>query len=227
MATNDLTLGEELMLLSLDDDKGVAKEQQRVGYAVAGAALVELALAGRIEVTDEKAPKVLVRDAAPVGVAPLDGVLASVAGREKPRTAQDWVSRLASDTVKSARESLVDRGLVREEHKKVLGIFPRQTFPEADGGPEAALRQRLSDVLVAGAEPDERTAALVVVLHGAGLSKLLVPEDRSVTAKELDARMKEIAASHWAAKAVRRTIEGVQAAVIAAVMIPTIVTTTA
>lgn len=63
----ETTLGEQLLLLSLDDESGTEKESMNVSYAIAAASLVELALAGRVEVHDDQ---VTVHDAAPLGIPP-------------------------------------------------------------------------------------------------------------------------------------------------------------
>lgn len=46
-----ITLAEEIMLLSLDDESGSVKQRQSVGWAVAGALLLELVLAERVRVS--------------------------------------------------------------------------------------------------------------------------------------------------------------------------------
>lgn len=45
-----ITLAEEIMLLSLDDESGAARQRQSAGWAVAGALLLELVLAERVSV---------------------------------------------------------------------------------------------------------------------------------------------------------------------------------
>ncbi len=45
-----VTLAEEIVLLSLDDESGAAKEKQSAAWAVAGGILLDLVLAGRVTV---------------------------------------------------------------------------------------------------------------------------------------------------------------------------------
>ncbi len=85
---------------------------------------------------------------------------------------------LDPDAVNAARERLLERGLVREEKKRVWGVFPTRRYPEADGSVERELRDTLASVVHEGAEPDERTAALLGLLHGAGLQNWLSPTRR-------------------------------------------------
>ncbi|WDV51852.1 GPP34 family phosphoprotein [Streptomyces coeruleorubidus] len=212
------TLGEQILLLSLDDESGAAKESAKVAPAVSAALLVELALAGRIDVTDDK---VTVADATPLGDPALDSALADIAGRDKPGTTKDWITRLKTDAMAWAKRGLIEKGLVREEKKKVFGIFPVRLYPEADGSVEAAVRQRLDAVVLRGAAPDERTASLVALLHGAKLHRLAFPD---AGAREVRAAMESVSHGQWSATAVRQVVRAAEEAL--AVIIAVSVTTT-
>ena len=85
-----LTLPEEIMLLTLEDETGkvecVSFWAGYVGYkhAVAGAVLAELALQDRVEITGEgKALKVGLLDATPMGSDFVDACLGVVAGDDE------------------------------------------------------------------------------------------------------------------------------------------------
>ncbi|MFD3485456.1 GPP34 family phosphoprotein [Streptomyces sp. NPDC058665] len=217
----ETTLGEQLLLLSLDDESGVEKQAANVSYAIAAASLVELALAGRVEVHDDQ---VTVRDAAPLGDPTLDAALADLSGdqKRKPRRTKEWIEHLKKGAVAGTTKSLVGKGLLREEKKKVLGLFPVRRYPEADGSVEAALRQRLDEVVMRGADPDERTASLVALLHGAKLHGLLYQKPQLATART---NMEKIAHGQWAGSAVRRAVKAAEDA-LTAIVVVTVVTTT-
>lgn len=215
------TLGEQLLLLSLDDESGIEKESMNVSYAIAAASLVELALAGRVQVHDDQ---VTVRDAAPLGDPTLDAALADISGEEKrkPRSTKEWIEHLRKGAVAGTTESLVGKGLIREEKKKVLGLFPVRRYPEADGSVESALRQRLDEIVLRGAAPDERTASLVALLHGAKLHGLLYQKPQLATAK---VNMEKVAHGRWAGPAVRQAVKAAEDA-LTAIVVMTVVTTT-
>ncbi|GAB3967677.1 GOLPH3/VPS74 family protein [Streptomyces sparsus] len=216
--TASATLGEQLLLLSLDDESGTAKESAKVAPAIAAAELVELALAGRIDVTDDR---VTVVDATPLGEPALDAALEAVAAREKPGNTKDWVDRLKTDAVARANAGLIDKGLVREEKKKVLGLFPVRRYPEADGSVEAAVRRRLHAVVLEGAAPDERTASLVALLHGAKLHRLAFPD---ADARRVEKAMEAISRDEWSAASVRHVVKAAEDALMTII---TVTTTTA
>lgn len=209
------TLGEQLLLLSLDDTSGAAKDSARVTPAIAAAALVELALAGRIDVDDDL---VGVVDATPTGIAGLDDTLAALAGRAEPDRAENWINRLKTDAVAQAKAGLIAKGLVREETKKILGLFPVRRYPEVDGAVEAAVRQRLEEVVLQGAAPDERTASLVALLHGAKLHRLAFP---GADLKRVESATAAVAQGQWSVAAVRRVVKAAEDALAVLVVVTT------
>jgi len=212
------TLGEQLLLLSLDDESGTAKESAKVALAISAASLVELALAGRIDVADDK---VTVIDTTPLGEPGLDSALAAIGGKDRPGRAKDWITQGKTDAVARANAGLVEKGLVREEKKKVLGLFPVRRYPEADGSVEAAVRQRLDAVVLRGATPDARTASLVALLHGAKLHRLAFPD---ADARRVTAAMESVSHGQWSATAVRQAVKAAEDAL--ATIIAVTVTTT-
>jgi hypothetical protein len=78
---------------------------------------------------------------------------------------QDVLSRLAS------------QGLVREERGRARGIFPTMHWPAEDPAHGAWLRAELSQVLVHGLEPTQRTAALASLLSAVDAVPKVVPSD--------------------------------------------------
>ncbi len=207
-----VTLAEEIMLLSLDDESGAARQRQAVGWAVAGGLLLELVLAERVTV---KGKYLALADDTPTGEELLDGRLGLIGtwlrGRSKRRVT-DWLTKDQAKAVGAAVERLRARGVVSVEESKVFGVFPRRRYPEADGAVERALRERLTAVVIEGAEPDERTAGFVALLHAAKLHRLAFPD---LPRGQVTSRMAEIAAGQWAAESVRAAIRDMQAAMVA------------
>ncbi|MFC7934301.1 GOLPH3/VPS74 family protein [Streptomyces cinereoruber] len=207
-----VTLAEEIMLLSLDDESGAAKEKQSAAWAVAGGILLDLVLAGRVAVDGGR---LRVADRTPTDVPLLDERLRRItewAGRRSraPKTTE-WLTKDYAKAVKATTESLRGRGLVRAEQRKVMGLFPVTRYPEADGSVERELRDRLRAVVLDGAEPDTRTAGLLALVHGAKLHRVAFPD---VPRKEIAPRLEEIAAGQWASEDVRRAIRDMQAAMV-------------
>ncbi|MFJ7265012.1 GPP34 family phosphoprotein [Streptomyces globosus] len=211
-----VTLAEEIMLLSLDDESGLAKQRQAAGWAVAGGILLELVLAGKVSVIGKHFELV---DTTPTGDSLLDSRTALIEtwmrGRGKRRMTE-WLMKDQPKAVAAALKSLCKRGVVVEEEHRALGVFPIRRYPEADGAVERELRERLRAVVLDGAEPDTRTAGLIALIHSAKLHRLAFPDGHR---KQVASRMEEVATGQWAAESVRAAIRDMQAAMVAVTVI--------
>ena len=88
-----LTMPERLLLISIDHRGRPRDPRSTLGHALAGAALTELLLAGRLRYDDGR---VVAATAGPTGEPLLDEVVTEIRGEERPRTLKWWVQRLAS-----------------------------------------------------------------------------------------------------------------------------------
>ncbi|MEV1043704.1 GPP34 family phosphoprotein [Streptomyces sp. NPDC049916] len=212
-----VSLGEEIMLLSLDDASGAAKGEGAARWGVAAGMLLELVMAGPVTV---KGGCVEVFDPTPIGDALLDGRLDRltrwVHETSTTRKVTAWLTRDHAKGSQDVVDSLVARGLVTEEKHRALGVFPVRRYPEADGSVERELRARLAAVVLDGAEPDARTTALVALLHATGMHPQAFP---GLPRKRVAPRMAEIADGHWAGVSVREAIRNVQAAISAVTVV--------
>lgn len=213
---DDLTLADELALLAYDDDGSRKLGQPSLGYGLAGALLVELALAERIDVVDKK---VTVLNPAPVGHPLLDQALARIAD-DKPRKAGHWIDKLSRKLSEQVLDGLVVGGVLRREEDRVLLVFPRTRFPTPDGvqpQAETDARTRMTRAITDDGPVDPRTAALCALVKA-------VDYDRKVFAHlpraDVRKRLKAISEGEWAAVAVRKAIEQVQAALMVATIVP-------
>ncbi|MFF4487577.1 GPP34 family phosphoprotein [Streptomyces sp. NPDC001544] len=169
--TEDLTVGQQIVLLALDERGTLREAPLRVSLAVSVAALLELTFAGHVVVRD--GAFVLARTPAP---APMDPAAAAMAERMRSHpeeTPRQWLSAVREQALAAAYDGLSAKRLVREEGRRVLGAFGTIRHPVAEITVLAALRERLAAVLTQGQDPDERTAALITVLHHAGLKSVL------------------------------------------------------
>lgn len=216
-----LTLYEEILLLALDEEKGTAAIGGMHRNAMAGAILAELLLQGAVTVGQDK--KKLV-DAAPEATVD-DPVLADclklVQDAKRRRRARDWVIKFAQDRHLHERTArgLVQKGVLREDKDKVLGIFPRVIFPEKDPGPEQDLRKRLHHaVFTSSPNVDERTVVVAVLAHATGLLNQVFDKKQLKDRKQ---RLQKLAEGRVAGQATREAIEAMQAAVLAATIAAT------
>ena len=142
------SIADELLLLGYDDEGEPAVGQPALDYALSGAVLVELALAGRIGIADSS---VEVLHEEPTGDAVVDAALAQIAADGKRRTPNDWIGRLTDGLREQLLRRQIEAGVLRREEGKVLWVFPHATYPTVDGGTpatEVATRRRLASALL-------------------------------------------------------------------------------
>ncbi len=216
-----MLIAEDLLLLLTDDTSGkTVVDGQRLAYGLAGAVLVELVLSGRVQVTDGgswgSGARVAVVSPYPLGDQLLDGALARVMGKRRPVAAQTLVDQLSRGLTDAVRWRLVQRGILREEHGRVLGIFPTRAWPAADSTHEAQVRAALWDVVVVGRTPTDREVSLVSLLHAVGQVHKQFGA-AGLTARQIRDRARALSAGNVGGEAVRRAIQATETAVLAAV----------
>lgn len=225
---DDVLIAEDLLLLLLDDEKGSLAHATYLDTGLGGALLVELSLGRHVEpVAQEKSWGFTPKDRIRVtGTIPRDELLRAAyeVVQEKERPAQELVARLGRKRREPMLERLVERGILRREDGKVLGLFPRTTWPEADGRREGSLRERLHAVLVEGHDPDDRTGALVAVLSGMDAAHRVL-NLRGGEARDVKQRARTVAEGDWAAAGVKDAVASAQAAMTAAAVTTTVVVT--
>ncbi|WP_278235529.1 GPP34 family phosphoprotein [Isoptericola sp. AK164] len=221
-----MLIAEDLLLLTYDDAAGTPDAWvTNLDYRLGGALLLELALAGRVDVAGPgtttaagsaaRAGTVVVVDPSPTGHPVLDGALAVVGHRA--RKPKNLVAPLSKGVRRSLLAGLAEQRVLRREEGRVLGIFPRTTWPAADSSHELALRAECEAVLLGSRQPRPETAGLLAVAQGTSLVKRLVPRERR---REAEARAKQLVRSSWAHEAVKKAVDEINAAVMTAVIIP-------
>jgi hypothetical protein len=215
----DLSLAEEYLLLALDDTSGrPLLGAQPLQLALAGAAVADLTLHGALEVSDGAdggRPGRFRATGRATRSDPVQREVLELVDGRKPKDAIRKVGqgRFARRLRDSLQQGLATRGVLREGEVKFLGLIPSSTWTPHDPAPEAAARERVLAALTGRADADERTAALVSLLLATDLTRKVFPgQDR----RTLKRRAKEIAKSEWAGAAVKRAIDDVNAAIVAA-----------
>ncbi len=214
-----MLIAEDLLLLLYGDESGKpVLASTELDYALAGAVLLELAMLGRLDVASTgetvKSGRLVIRDPSPTGSAILDERLAMLAGKQGRRP-KDVIARLAKNLRGQVLDQLAGRGILRRDRGKVLGLFPVTRWPADDARHEQEVRIALDSALRIGTQPDERTAALISLLHAVDAVPKVITD--APDKRALRRRAKQIAESEWAAAAVRSAVQAVQAAAMAAI----------
>lgn len=181
-----LTFPEEILLLLLDDEDGafVPVGESVIGCALAGAVLMDLAFANRIDTDPER---LVVLDRAPTDNATLDRVLARIA--EDPRTeagtgdTKGWIETLTAEESPTIRQEaldrLVERGILERQEEKFLWVFRSRRYPTVDGRAEREVKLRLMEVLLSDEIPAPRDVALICLVDACGILRYILA-DREV-----------------------------------------------
>lgn len=220
-------IAEDLLLLLLDDVKGTVSTWGRTDALLGGAVLAELAVRGLVTVDEHKSIwRADTVHAATPAPADLDPVLAEalVTIAEKDRKASSLVSRIGKGLEDRLAAGLAERGMVERKDGKLLGLFPRTTWPAADTTHEDDVRRTVTACLVDGAQPDERTGALIALLAAIDQAHSAVTSGTTTAKQELEKRAKEVAEGQWAAKAVKDAVDAATAAMLGAVAASTAAT---
>lgn len=174
----DALVVEDVMLLVLHEEVGPRATATTLLHTLGGAVLVDLALLGRIGTAgpagdggaDGGSPG---RGGAVValGHGPLpDPLLRSAHDivARRPRPVRSLVPELGAELWGPVTGRLVERGRIRRERKRSLGLHPVTTRAVADARHEADLRAHLRTFQESGGRPDARTAAVLALLSASG-----------------------------------------------------------
>ncbi|GAB7039499.1 MULTISPECIES: GOLPH3/VPS74 family protein [Catenuloplanes] len=206
-----ISLAEELVLLAYDDEGAASGTSTWLDYGIAGAHLVELALAERIALTDGRVDVV---DATPTGSPRADAALATIAADAKRRKPDDWIYRLSKKARQPVLDELVGAGILERRADRVMRIFPVTRYPAPHGVEPVAETERraLLRAAIDGSDtaPDTRTLVLCTLIAALDWEKRVFPD---LPRKETKKRLKELGESHWAGSAVGRLIKDLQAAI--------------
>ncbi|MFC0531827.1 GOLPH3/VPS74 family protein [Phytohabitans kaempferiae] len=212
----EMLVVEDVLLLMLDDKTGAVTGAGTYHYTLGGAVLVELALRGRVEIDQGgswlSSPKVRAAGDGPLPDPLLQSAYDKVA-QGGPRHVQTVLMDLGADLWQPVVDRLVERGLIRRESRRVLGLFRTTRLPVDDARHEEELRRKVRAVLEEGEDPDARTAAVIALISASGVLPSLHPAIR--WSGKVYKRAKEFEQGNWGAVAVNTAVSGTTAAIAA------------
>jgi Golgi phosphoprotein 3 (GPP34) len=200
-------LADEFVLLALSPTNdgwrlgpdGVPRTPWYLGPAVSMALLAELAVMGAVAVDDGR----VVATGHPVsGDSELRATAAQLADHPKRRSTAWWGRRLAAARPDVRRlVALRGRGAILEYERVVRHLWWSRTVPSwfvrEDDSATALILCRLRAALDTG-NADERTTALLALLHACGLHRDYF---KDLTHREREQRVQRLARRHWAWRA--------------------------
>ena len=187
-----LNLAEELLLLVMDEDNGEATSvpARTLGYALAGAALLELALQGRIDTGLETLE---VTDPTPLNDNLLDPVLSDIVevSREGHRSPEFWVRRVAerSEELRSlALERLAAAGVVEADDTGFFSlsrlVARARRYPTTGGQHEQEVWLRVLHTIFGDDIPDTRDIVIISLANACDVFRQMLPPEEYEEARE-------------------------------------------
>lgn len=225
MKETNLFLHEEVLLLALKDKKGTIYSALNYHFILAGAILAELFLKGRIEIEKErKKSYIRLVNSKLVADPVIDDCIAKLKKAKRRQQAVTWISRFSG--VKNMKnriaKQLCRKGILKAEEDKVLLIFKRKLYPEINHKPEKEIMARLTKAIFTDTnELDTRTILLVAIGSKSNLLKTLFDNKELKHRKK---RIEQICSGDVIGKATSEAIQAMQAAIIAACVVPVVVT---
>jgi len=222
---NTLFLHEEILLLALWDKEGTIASGMTYQYAIGAAILAELLLSKRIEI-EQSGRKKLVNlvNSSPIGEPLVDECLEKVNNSKRRAALQTWVSRFAGIKNLNHRvaQQLCRRGILRADEDKVLLLFTRKIYPEVNPVPERELIGRLRNAIFTETKDiAPRTVVLLSLASSTGILKIVFDKKEL---KGRKARIEQIVNGEITGKAATEAIQAMQAAVMVAFIMPTLIT---
>ncbi|MCI0752693.1 GOLPH3/VPS74 family protein [Teichococcus vastitatis] len=171
-----LTLPEELLLLTLDDETGrlIDRAAPSGDYALVAAILAELQLQGRIQAGSDT---VAVLDSSPTGDAAMDDVLARLGAGTEPQGTRWWIESLGGEADRLRDhyfDRLVERGILKLEEGRFLWFFAERRYPVISDKEEREVKARIMAVIFEDTPPVPHDVLLIGLTRAAGLLPLLL-----------------------------------------------------
>jgi Golgi phosphoprotein 3 len=189
-----LTVPEEFLLLTLKDENGgfvdIRYEKQRAGFV--GAAIMELALQGRV---DSDLDRVWVVDKTPTGDLALDPVLSALASPQFVGSAElvlGQLIELGGQVRAEALQQLCAKNILVESEGRLLWFLKTRRYPAIDGKEIREVKLRLLEVLLRDALPSPRDVCLMSLAETCGIIAQIVPASELPIARERIAKFSKM-----------------------------------
>lgn len=174
---NTLTLAEELLLITLDDESGLLLDSIspfKNHIAIAAALIMELTLSGNLDLDEEK---LFIVSSVETGVPILDTALAEIVAEKTPLATTEWLKRFAKRgevLSNQIKESLVAKGIMQLVDKRLFWVLRTRSYSITSGIEEREVKARIMHLLNSDEIPDANDVLLVGLLKAVGIFNLLL-----------------------------------------------------
>jgi hypothetical protein len=176
-SVNKLTLAEEFLLISLDDESGMLFDSIspfKKHIAIAASLIMDLTLKGNI---DLDAKKLFVVSSVETGVPILDMALVEIVAEKTPLATTEWLKRFAKrgeDLSNQIIESLVAKGIMQLVNSRLFWVLKTRSYSASSGIEQREVKARVMHLLNSDEIPDPNDVLLVGLLKSVGIFNLLL-----------------------------------------------------
>ena len=206
-----LTFAEEILLLNLDDERGVIKSLPRISIetAIAAASLMELTFLRKI---DAGVDKIYVVDTAPlhIGDTLSDAVLKILALEKEEKPIRYWLNVITEripNLVEQVLDSLVAKKVLKMENQRILWFFEKRRYPMNNDEQIVEVKQRLRQIIENREIPDPRDIVLISLTRACRLfPEIFTYEEREKHLEFID----KIAKFDFVGQALSKTLRDIE-----------------
>ena len=182
-----LTLYEELLLLSIHEDKGIfiGSAIDALKPGLVGAILAELALTGKIHTSSNRRLQLV--DGNSTNDPVLDDTLAALKESEKERKFGYWINTLNPKPEKLRKKittRLIQNGLFTKEDDNLVWVIPSPLHPEVKASTKYMVIQHLRGIVLAKEDAHPREIAFLSLVSACGLLDLVFLRDERKVASQ-------------------------------------------
>jgi golgi phosphoprotein 3 len=191
--TVSLSIPEELLLLSLDDEQGklVSSDSTVLRFVLAGAVLDELALRELLWIRNGE---VCIWPNKPLGDPILDLAIERFAKKNNVAELSYWIQQLSKDYRKVRDillEKLVTLGALKKEEHHFLWVFPYNRYPVDNSRIEDRVRLRIRHSLFSDDPISNRDAVILSLIHAGKLEGEVFGKEETDEARERISHLKK------------------------------------
>lgn len=214
----NINLLESLTILALDDEKGkFYNNLVYYTYSLIGAIFLEMALQKQIVLENKKVKLI---NSKKTGNGIFDEVLEEIQKSKKERSVKHWIMKLhqykSSKIKKQTLKQLVEQNILREEEKKILGLFKQKRYFLQKRNVKDDLKRRLENLLTYSSKMNAKDLMILSLVNLAQLNKEVFGKEK---AKTNEKRIKELTTQENITSILSDTIDVIQEEIMAATTI--------
>lgn len=201
---NSFSIPEIIILLALNEEKGSTRflASLNMDIAIAGAILAEMRMQRIIEIEAKKI--VLKQDNYDDPV--IKKVMEMMHEKAKNKSLAHWLDKISSKGSRFKKlylQRLCDRGILRKEANKILGLIPITYYPLRDPSKKRQIEISVGDYAIKQVISDERINLILVLLNAIGMTGYVLDKHQR---KQIGSQLNDLIKKDMLGKEIKNAI---------------------